>query len=380
MLPDPFLLLAGVTLAVAVVLAVDLARGLRSLPRLRDAPAPRSSPRVSVVVAARNEAPHIAAAVLSLLNQDCPELEVVAVDDRSTDGTGEILDRLAHTHPRLRILHVDALPAGWLGKNHALQRGAEAATGSLLLFTDADVLMRRRTLGRAVGLMERDGLDHLAVAPRILAGTAPATAVVTVFLTLFSAFFRPWRARDPESRWHIGIGAFNLVRADAYRAIGGHGAVRLRPDDDVRLGRALKRAGYRQAAAAGTEHVEVEWYPSLGAMARGLRKNAFAVVDYRLSLVAAGTALPVLFIFWPVAALFFTTGAVFWLNAGVVALGVLTVADTARAHGLRPWTGLAYPLASLLLLGIIWAAALRAVHRGAVEWRGTEYPLELLRS
>lgn len=379
MLTDALLLLSALTLAVSVVLAVDLARGLRSLPRLKDAGKAEEGPPVSVVVAARDEAPHIAAAVLSMLDQNYPELELVAVDDRSTDGTGEILDRLADHDPRLKVIHVDALPAGWLGKNHALQRGAEAATGPLLLFTDADVVMRPGAIARAVAIMEKGGLDHLALAPRILAGTAPATAVVTVFLSLFSAFFRPWRARDPESRWHVGIGAFNLVRAAAYRSIGGHGALPLRPDDDVRLGKALKAAGYRQAAAVGTEFVEVQWYPSLGAMARGLRKNAFAVVDYRLSLVAAGTVLPVVFIFWPVVALFITTGPVFWLNAGVVAVGVLAVADTARAHGLPLWTGITYPLGSLTLLWIIWAAALRAVRRGAVEWRGTEYPLELLR-
>lgn len=379
MTSDPLLILAGGTLLVALVLVIDLLRGLRRLPRLAAAPHANAAPGVSVVIPARDEAPHIAAAILSILNQDYPDVEVVAVDDRSGDGTGVILDRLAETHDRLRVLHVDALPDGWLGKNHALQRGAAEARGPLLLFTDADVMMQGTALSRAVSIMEREGLDHLAVAPRILAGTTPARMVVTVFLALFSAFFRPWKARDPESRWYIGIGAFNLVRAAAYEAVGGHSALPLRPDDDVRLGRALKAAGYRQAAAVGTGLVEVEWYPSLKAMARGLRKNAFAVVNYRLSLVMAGTVPAVLLVFWPGVALFVTGGTVAWLNAGVVALGVLAVADTARAHGLPLWTGLTYPLGSLLLLWIIWAAALRAVRRGAVEWRGTEYPLEQLR-
>lgn len=376
---DLLLLLAGLTLAALVALGFSLARGLFSLPRLEDAGEPERAPPVSVVIAARDEARHIAMAVHSVLDQDYPALEVVAVDDRSTDGTGQILDRLAEGHDRVRVLHVDALPDGWLGKNHALQQGADAATGEIFLFTDADVVMRPSAVSRAVAVMQREGVDHLAVAPRMHAGSAAATMTVAVFLAVFSTFFRPWKARDPESRWSIGIGAFNLVRADVYRAIGGHGAVSLRPDDDVRLGRAVKGAGYRQAAAIGTELVEVEWYPTLPAMARGLRKNVFAVVEYRLSLVAAGTVLPLLFVFWPVAALFVTAGAVRWLNLAVVGIGAATILATARAHRMPAWTGLTFPLAALFLLWMVWAAALRAVRRGVVEWRGTEYSLEELR-
>ena len=376
---DPLLILAAVTLLVVVLLSVDLLVGLRSLPRLSDADRSGRAPTVSVVLAARDEADHIAQAVQSLLDQDHPALEIVAVDDRSSDGTGQILDRLAEAHARVRVLHVRTLPDGWLGKNHALQRGAEAATGELLLFTDADVMMAPGAVARAVGVLERDGLDHLAVAPRIRAGTAAATMTVAVFLALFSAVFRPWKARDPESRFHIGIGAFNLIRAEAYHSIGGHRTVALRPDDDVRLGRALKEEGFRQATAIGIGLTEVEWYPTLRAMARGLRKNAFAVVEYRLSLVAAGTAIPFLFIFWPVAALLVTTGAVWWLNAAIVVGGAVVIFDTARAHGLPAWTALTYPLASAILLWIVWAAALRALRKGTIEWRGTEYPLSRLR-
>lgn len=329
-------------------------------------------------MAARDEVGKIASATSSLLAQDYPDFEVVAVDDRSTDGTGAVLDRLA-VDPALRVLHVSRLPDGWLGKNHALHRGAEAADGDLLLFTDADVVMRPDALRRAVARLCVQGLDHLAVAPRLHAGSPWATMVVTVFLVLFSTFYRPWKARDPKSRFHIGVGAFNLVRASAYRSIGGHRAVALRPDDDVRLGRALKRAGFHQDAAAGRDILSVEWYPSLPAMARGLRKNAFAAVDYRLSAVLAGTLLPLVFILWPITALFVTTGLVWWLNAGVVALGAGTTGAVARGHGLPAWTGLTYPVGSVLLLWIVWAAALRVLRTGSVEWRGTDYPLDELR-
>jgi len=386
LIADPLTVLAAATLVVAAVLAVRLAVGQGSLGRLEDAetvPA-EEAPHVSIVVAARNEARHVAAAVRTLLAQDYPDFEVVVVDDRSDDGTGEILDglrdrRRSDRRAELRVLHVSTLPDGWLGKNHALQRGAEAATGDLLLFTDADVLMAPDAVGRAVGWLEREQLDHLAVAPRLHAGGPLAASAVAVFLVAFSTFFRPWRARDPRSRAHIGIGAFNLVRATAYRAIGGHRPIAMRPDDDVRLGARLKGAGFRQAALVGHDGVAVEWYPSLRAMARGLRKNTFAVVDYRLSLVVAGTALPVLFAFWPVLALLLTDGPTRWLNAAVVLLGVLTVADTAHGHRLPRWVGPAYPLGAALLLWMVWSAALRATLSGGIEWRGTRYGLEELR-
>ena len=374
-------LLALATLGLSVFVGYRLIRGLSSLPDLGSSPPVEddAAPMVSIVVAARDEAADIAEAINTFLSQRYPSFEVVVVDDRSIDGTGDILDRLAEGHP-VRVIHIDELPPDWLGKTHALQRGAEAARGDLLLFTDADIMMRPDALSRAVGTLERGGWDHLAVAPRMHSRSGWVEAVVAVFLVVFSVFYRPWRAREPEQRAAIGIGAFNLVRAEAYRAIGGHTAIRLRPDDDVRLGRRLKEAGYRQLVAAGRDLLTVEWYPSVAAMARGLRKNVFAAVEYRLWLVAAGTLVPVLLIFWPLAALFVTGGLAWWLNLGIVLTGLAVASYTAGAHGLPPWVGLLYPVASAVFLGMVWLAALRATIRGTVEWRGTEYPLEVLRT
>src|SRR5690606_31145145 len=147
-----------------------------------------------------------------------PDFEIVAVDDRSTDATGAILDRLAAEDPRLRVVHIAELPPGWLGKNHALWLGARESTGQWLLFTDADVVLEPTALGRAVEFARTRGLDHLTVAPQLVLPSLAVQAFVGTFLTLFSLFARPWRCRDPRSRAHLGIGAFNLLRREAYWA------------------------------------------------------------------------------------------------------------------------------------------------------------------
>jgi cellulose synthase/poly-beta-1,6-N-acetylglucosamine synthase-like glycosyltransferase len=191
------------------------ARSLRAFPGPRRAEA--RTPPVSIVVAARDEARAIERAMRSLLALDYPGLELVAVDDRSADPTGAILDRLAAANARLKVLHVRELPAGWLGKNHALALGARDATGEILLFTDADVEFAPYSLREAVAVLEDERLDHLALAPRLRLPGAWLAACVAYFGRQFYVFLRPWRARDPRSGAHIGVGAFNLVRASAYR-------------------------------------------------------------------------------------------------------------------------------------------------------------------
>lgn len=225
--------LALATLAAYAVIAVDVFSGSRKLRFLREVSAvlPERPPRVSLIAAARNEERNIEAAVRSLLKLDYPELELILVNDRSEDRTGVILDQLAREDGRLCVLHVAELPPGWLGKNHALWLGSRQARGELLLFTDADVLMRPDVLRRAVHLLESAGLDHLAATPEARMPKLLLNLFMAAFGFVFGVFTRPWQARDPKSPRHIGIGAFNLVRAEAYARVGGHRTIALRPDD-----------------------------------------------------------------------------------------------------------------------------------------------------
>jgi hypothetical protein len=372
--------LALLTLAGCAAAALDLVLGMRRIVSL-DAvpPATGPLPSLSIVVAARDEERNIAEALGSLLALDYPDLEIVLVDDRSTDRTPAIVARLAATDARLRVVTVDTLPDGWLGKNHALHTGSDVARGELLLFTDADVVMAPSTLRRAVAYLLAHDVDHLVAGPEVRMPGALLTAFGLTGTLFFTLGTRPWRARAPRSRFHIGIGAFNLVRAVTYRAIGTHAAIALRPDDDLKLGRLVKKHGYRQDFVVAKNHVWVEWYASLGEVVRGLEKNSFAALEYSMARVAAGTAVQLVGLVWPVLALVATDGAVRWVYAAVVALtlamhGVVTrVQRGSLAHALL------YPVIVLMLFAIVWRSALLTLWRGGIEWRGTRYPLDALR-
>lgn len=390
-------LAAGIAL-VALGALLQLVRGYLDIPSLADVPPPPPPPpprpplaagppraggaerRVSIIVAARDEERHIEAAVRSLLAQSVPDLEVIAVDDRSVDRTPEILAALRREHASLRVVTVRELPEAWLGKNHALHAGAAAATGELLLFVDADVMLAPDALARAARLLELERADHLAVAPDLVLPTWPLALVVNYFMMWFLLWLRPWRARDPRSRAYIGIGAFNLVRADAFRAVGGLTRIPLRPDDDIMLGKLLKRAGFRQAVAAAGGAVSVEWYRTLGELARGFRKNAFAGLRYSLALTL-GTVLGNLALaVWPFVGLVLFDGAERALYATAAVAQMAAYAGPAVMQRTRPWLALLYPVASLLFIAILVAAVLRTLRRGGIEWRGTFYPLDQLRA
>jgi glycosyltransferase involved in cell wall biosynthesis len=373
--------LAVVTAILYTLVGFDIVTGNRSVRSLRDVPAtlPTDAPRVSVITAARNEERNIREALESLLTLDYPDIELIVVDDRSDDGTGAILAEMAATSPSLSVVRVTDLPAGWLGKNHALWCGAGRANGEILLFTDADIVMDPTVLSRAVRFLRENRLDHLAVTPRM---TMPGTFLSMFglsFILFFSVFARPWKARDPRSCCHIGIGAFNLVRAEAYRAVGGHETIRLRPDDDMKLGKILKIGGYASDVAYGPEFLAVEWYSSVGDAIRGLEKNAFAGCDYRVPLVLLGVIFHLLGSIFPYVALFVTTGASRLIYGGVVVLLTLLLADCARFHRARPWYAVGFAPSAALFCWILVRTMFLNLVQGGITWRGTFYPLRELK-
>lgn len=373
--------LAAASLAAwAALLALGL-RTRRAMLRL-DPAAPGPLPSVTAVVPCRDEAAGVEACVRSLLAQDVPGLRVVAVDDRSRDGTGAILDRLAREDARLEVVRVEALPPGWLGKNHACAAGARRAAGEWLLFTDGDVVLAPDAVRGALAVALRHGLGHLAVVPRFVAPGFAERAFVTAFAALLSPAARIWDLPRAGTRAYFGIGAFNLVRRAAYEAAGGHARIAMEVVDDVKLGLLLRRSGVPQGVADSEGRVAVRWQHGFLPSVLGLVKNAFSAVEYRPGAAAAAAAGGALLGAVPPIVALAGPGPLARALAGAALLAALlhhgsSARRLARGSGAE---GLLAPACALLLGAVVLGSAIAARWRGAVVWRGTRYGLREVRA
>lgn len=367
---------AGLFLAMTIALLQQL-RWVGRLPALDTlAPADKRG-RCSVVIAARDEETRIEQTVRHLLAQRGVELEITIVDDRSADRTSEILQQLAKEDARIQVKRVDVLPEGWLGKCHACHVGASAATGDWILFTDADCWLKPDVIARALGVAERERVDHVTMAAGSLLATPSARAWYLLFLTSLLGWFAGVN-RD-RAKSYIGIGAFNLVRAVAYRQCGGYEALRLTVVDDVRLGLLLRRAGKRTRGYLGADDVECHWGTTVGSMVRIMEKNYFAALDYRTGLVIAGSVFVIL-----VSAIL-VLGLISGTPAGVVA-GLsplsLILPATILARRLR-WSwpcAVLVPFMFPVFLYALLNSTFKTLRQGGIRWRETFYPLATLRA
>jgi glycosyltransferase involved in cell wall biosynthesis len=360
-------------------------RGIRNIPALIDlfeAERLDRNPALSVILAARDEERSVNESVGSMLAQHYSgRLEVIAVNDRSTDRTGEILEELATKHPdRLRVSNVESLPAGWLGKTHALYVGAAEAKGEWLLFTDADVIFSEDCTDRAVRYATSNGLDHLTMPPEILCRSVLLRSFVAAFTLVFEMTQRPWRASDPRAKEHVGVGAFNLIRRDAYEKSGTHHAIRMRPDDDMKLGKLLKRHGFKQRVVYGAGLISVEWHQNLPDAVRGLSKSMFSGLDYRIGATAAGVLMLLLTNVLPVFGLLSrnTTGTLSRLN---IFSTFLIYAYRARHFGDETswWYAVLHPFSICVFIYAMLRSASTTLFNGGIEWRETRYPLKELK-
>jgi Glycosyl transferase family 2 len=379
-----WIIVLGGVAAAWLVQAPPAMRGMARLPRLRDAAplADSACPAVSVIFAARDEAAKLPQALPTLLAQDYPDYEVIAVDDRSEDATGAILEEFARTPAtagKLRVVRVRELPPGWLGKPYALASGYRQARGAWLVFTDADVEFAPDVLRRAMSLAATGQLDHLTILAGVLMPRFWEKVAITYLGLAFTLGIRPWRVTNPRAGSYMGVGAFQLLRRDAYEAVGTHHRLALEVVDDMKLAKLVKTSGFRSAVAASNNYVRVRWQEGLGNVVRGLTKNMFAGMNYSvaktLSTVAAILVLSVL----PFCALPFVTGPARLLAAASVALALALQGALLWGIELSPLYALTHPLGAVVFCYILARSMAVTLWRGGVVWRGTFYSLEELR-
>jgi glycosyltransferase involved in cell wall biosynthesis len=395
--------IAGTILALAwFSRIVDAALGMPSVADVsrlewdRNPVSPAGNPRVSIIVPARNEQDIIEQALNTLLALDYDNYEVIAVNDRSDDSTGEIMERLARNQnprpvsaksgetrlghpPVLRVIYHTELPAGWLGKTHAMWTAAKQATGDWLLFTDADVLFKPDSLRRALSYAESVPADHVVLFPRMIMKRPGEFMMIAFFQTMFMFGHRPWKVADPSTDDHMGVGAFNLVRRRVYDAVGTYQALRMEVLDDMKLGKVVKKAGFAQRNVFGRDLISIRWAHGAMGVVENLTKNFFAVLSFqwwRTLISAFGLAF---LNFGPFLGVFLAPG---WARVPyAVALGSILVIYVGMSwrSAVPPYYFLLHPVSTALFIYTLLRSMALTLWNDGIVWRGTKYPLDELR-
>ena len=338
-------------------------------------------PKLAIIVPARNEQDKVEQCLTSLLQLDYPNYQVIAVNDRSTDSTGQLMQKLARASSgRIKLIHIEELPPGWLGKPHAMWLAAQQAPDAdWLLFTDADVLFRPDCLRRAIAYAERERADHLVLFPTYNTESIGERIMLSAFSMLFVFGHRPWAVANPDSKDFMGLGPFNLVRRRAYEQIGTFAALRMEVIEDMKLGKLVKQHRLAQRNVFGPGLLPWKWGRGAFGLVRNLTKNMFALMEFRWAKAIGACVLLAIFGIGPFLGLALAPGWSRLPYAAAVACIALLYAGITRKLRISPLYFTLHPVGTLLLIyTMLRSMAHAARHRGVV-WRGTRYSLEELR-
>lgn len=337
-------------------------------------------PKVSIVVAACNEEKTIESGIHSLVELDYPNLEIVVVNDRSTDQTREIVEKLAKQDKRVKLLNITELPERWLGKNYAMYQGAKKASGEWILFTDADIVFHSEILKISIDYVLSKDLDHLTMAPTFITSSMLIKGMVMMTTFNFFVFYRPQFAGDKKSKSSMGLGAFNLVKKSVYEQIGTYQIIRHCVDDDIQLGRQIKRRGFSQDFALGFQLMKVEWYKSFKELRRGIEKNALPPLRYRILPMILAMIFLFCFYFFPFLGLVISEAAAErMLFSTIIVIMMLYIAFLDRFSRQGLVVSFFFPLYILLFFSVIGTGIFHIWKRKGINWRGTVYSLNMLR-
>jgi glycosyltransferase involved in cell wall biosynthesis len=375
------LVIFGGTAFVWVILGLRIAYGALKLPWLKDFPPITGNdvPRISLLFAARDEEEKLPGALATLAQIDYPQLEIIGVDDRSEDATGRILDEFAASHPRFRAIHVKELPAGWLGKPHALQQAYEASSNEWLLFTDADVRFKTDVLRRAIAMATGCNLDHLTLFGDVEMVGFWEKVVVTFFGMAFHMATAPSEVINPKSGAYVGVGAFQLLKRSAYEAAGTHRRLAMEVVDDMKLAKIVKQAGFRSAVGIAQDSVVVRWHAGARNLINGVTKNFFAVSGFSVTRVAVAIVGLFLMNVLPFVGMVFGHG---WVGifAGICVVIVLCFhAGVDIVMRVSPLYCFTVPIGAVLFAYMLLRSTVYTLRQGGIIWRGTFYPLEALK-
>jgi cellulose synthase/poly-beta-1,6-N-acetylglucosamine synthase-like glycosyltransferase len=342
---------------------------------------PAESPRVSIIVPACNEESDIENTLTRLLALDYANYEVIAVDDRSTDRTGEIMERsaAAATADRLKVVRVSQLPPGWMGKPHAMWSASNVATGEWLLFTDADVLFKPDALRRAVAYAEASLADHVVVFPRMIMKRPGEKMMIAFFQTLFVFGHRPWKVADPKTKDHIGVGAFNMIRRKVYNAVGTYEALRFEVLDDMKLGKVVKSNHYAQRNVFGADLVSIRWAKGAMGVVDNLTKNFFAIMSFQWPRALASCFALAFLNLMPFLGIVLAHG---WerLGFGLALFSMFSIyVGMSTKSDIPPYYFALHPVSSVLFVYTMLRSTFLTLGHDGITWRGTFYPLQQLR-
>ena len=342
------------------------------------------APRISVLLAAKDEQENIAPCVQSVLGQDYPDFEVIAANDRSEDATGDILEDMAEQDPRLKVIHVDQLPKGWAGKCHAMSKAAAAATGEWLCLIDADCRqVSTRTLSVAVRYARDNGIDLLSILPVLKMESFWERVVQPVCGGVMIIWFKPDKVNDPASPKAYANGAFILVSRSAYERIGTHEAVKDKLMEDLHLAQRIKAAGLRLGVIRNTGLYTVRMYTSLAEILRGWSRIFFGTFGTLRRLIISFLVMLIMGLVPYGAAVAGLTlaaagGGPWWLACGIAGLAACALQLTViyRYYKLTDackWLAWTYPLGCIFVMTALVIALTKHRKGAKLVWRNTTY-------
>ena len=346
------------------------------------------SPKVSVILPARNEGRYIARCLDSLLAQDYPNFEIIAINDSSTDRTSEIMN--AYAANDLRVMPIDASPKpeGWTGKNWACYQGYLRAQGELLMFTDADTKHLPSAMSFAVGQIVSQNLEALTAVPRLICNDFWTKITMPALATFLYTRFSPLRVNDPNTKTGYFFGSFFIITRSAYNAVGTHEGVKEELVEDGALGRKVKAGKFRMKMVRGERQIDAVWARDLSTLWHGLRRLMISLY-YQDKAGAHMMVLAVFFILFapfaslsylPVASFFFAENASFHILLGLqisaIALIIATTAAQCRlAIFESPVYAFAAPMSGAVISFSFISAIADAKKKDAVSWRDRQYTI-----